>query len=53
MFTKLKMHLFQNNINIINKCIHTFDISIIIINMILKLIVILFIPGFIHYLAIH
>ena len=30
MFTKLIMHLFLNNINIINKCMHTFDITIVI-----------------------
>ena len=28
MFIKLIMHLFLNNINIINKCMHKFDISI-------------------------
>ena len=39
MFTKLIMHLFINNINIINKYKHIFDISIVINNnMILKLI---------------
>ena len=27
---KLIMHLFLNNINVINKCMHTFDISIVI-----------------------
>ena len=30
MFTKLIKHLFINDINIINKCMHTFDISIVI-----------------------
>ena len=30
MFTKLIMQLFLNNINIINKYMHVFDISIVI-----------------------
>ena len=30
MFTKLIMHLFLNNINIINKCMNTYDISIVV-----------------------
>ena len=42
MFNKLIMYIFLNNINIINKYMHTFDISIVIItyniNMIFKLI---------------
>ena len=51
MFTKLIIHLFLNNINIINKCIHTFDISIVINisnnNMILKFI--LYLPKTLTY----
>ena len=30
MFSKLIMYLFLNNINIINKCMNTFNISIVI-----------------------
>ena len=32
MFTKLIIDIFLNNNNIINKCMYTFDISIVITN---------------------